>query len=220
MQIGFDVLALGHPLWPTRTMIEVLPPGSGLGCFFDTFGNVIPNLSLALDSGKFPLVRIQMWWSNQHVIVPLGHLSDRLPAVRKLSEKYPHVEFYVSHSCEYNETNAAAVRQRVEMIQQMVPRAMAVNSCYRGATIPHVVTERHGDVRVKAGNSVSMDGTDIRLIDVREWKRKNREAALQFAWGLGFNMKNGTEQDKLPPKERKYVPNKNYFKEIVRLANE
>ena len=73
--LGLDHLGLGHKKYPVQTVIDLAPSGSALGCFDNTFGNAVPAIRKCLQSGKFPLFRVQIWWSTAHKIVPIIHVG-------------------------------------------------------------------------------------------------------------------------------------------------
>ena len=220
--IGLDLLGLGSRHWPVKDSIHMTPDGFAIGCFLNTFGNAIPNLKKHLDSGKFPAVRIHAHWSNSHAIIPKNDLKKAAVIVNKLARQYPAVKVYLSHSCEYDEPSREKVKERVDIIRQLAPDCIPVNSVMRGATMPDVITEHHGaSVKAKRDEIVSTDGINIYDIDAEKWVRENGQAIIAFLWGLRFNLRENTKpgQTVIPPKLRQAAPSKEYLKAVIRLAN-
>lgn len=220
MMIGFDHLALGHKKYPFRKVINLTPAGSLIGCFDTTFGDVVPHLKQVLASGKFAGVRVHLWWSDQHKICPLEVIEKRAPIYEKLARDFPLARFYISHSCEYDESSRAAVQQRIELVERLAPSCIPVQSVFRGPTLPGYIVEHHGDVKVKPGEIVSHDGINCYDIDIESWKEKNKNALIQFFWGYRFNMRELTKpgQKPPPPKDRTAIPSPSYLNSIIRLS--
>ena len=219
--IGRDALGLAHPLYKAKTLIETTPAGWAIGCFDDPFGPVLKKLRRVLSSRKFPAVRIQAHWSNQHNIVPIAKLKKKLPTYEKLARDFPEVKVYVSHSCEYKENSQAEVRKRVELIRSLAPSCIPVNSCMSGATLDDVITERHGDARIRhPGDIVSTDGTNIYDIDAAAYVKENEKASICFLWGYRDNLReiNDPGQPVPTPANRTAAPSKEYHQSIVRLG--
>lgn len=219
--IGRDALGLAHPLYNAKTLIETTPPGWAIGCFDDPFGPVLKKLRRVLSFRKFPAVRIQAHWSNQHNIVPIAKLKKKLPTYEKLARDFPEVKVYVSHSCEYKESSQAEVRKRVDLIRNLAPSCIPVNSCMSGATMDDVITERHGDTRVKhPGDIVSTDGTNIYDIDAASYVKENAAAAICFLWGYRDNLReiNDPGQQVPTPASRTASPSKQWHESVVRLG--
>ena len=217
--VGFDLLGLGHNLWPIKDTIAVHPIGSAIGAFDSTFSNsVIPNLTKLLDSGKFPTIRIHLWWSDAHVIVPLKVVQERAPLYEELAKKYPSVKFYLSHSCEHNEQSLEKVLKRIDLIKILAPSCIPVNCIWKGALAPGVVTEVHGESsKANPNEIVSLDGDDCFSIDSKKWLKRNSKGIISFLWGSRYNLRE-TGKPAPPPKLRTNVPNKKYLLDVVKLS--
>lgn len=211
--IGIDLLALADHRFIIKP--RQIPEGWAIGVMDDPFGDVLPKLKKLLDSGRFPACRIHAHWADNHAIVPISKLKKKLPRYEELAKQYPEVKFYISHSCEYKEPSAKKVRQRIDLIKQLAPSCIPVNSCASGATLANVITERHGNVY--AGELLSMDGTDITEMNIKTWLKRNVAATACFIWRTQFNGRNPGEAA-IPIKLRKHWPTKEQIKELVDAA--
>lgn len=222
-KIGFDGLGLAHDLFPVKAFTEIIPTGSAIGVFdsANAFGPVLIKLRKVLDSGKFPVARIHAHWGgSEHRIVPMEVLENKLPKYEELARDYPTVSIMISHSCEYKEEAASKIKERVDLIRLLAPSCVPVNSVWQGPTTPSVVTERHGNIKVKAGDIVSFDGTNAYDCDIEKWKQENNNALICFLWGYRFNLRQLTKPGQTPPlpDERSAAPSPDYIKSIVRLS--
>jgi len=215
--VGLDHLGLAHKLYKAQAVIKAAAPNSIIGCFDDPFGPVLKKLRKCLDSGKFKAARIQAHWDNDHRIVPLKKLKKKLPAYQKLAMEYPGIDIFVSHSCEYKEGNQAEVKKRVDTIRNIAPNCIPVNSVWQGATLPNVITERHGAGAI--GGMVSYDGTNAYDSNVEAWKQRNA-GAYQLFWGYRFNLReiNDPGQPVPSPGQRTAAPSLQYMESVQRLA--
>lgn len=215
--VGLDHLGLAHKLYPVKKVIQAAAPNSIIGVFDDPFGPVLNKLRKCLDSGKYKAARIQAHWDNLHRIVPLQKLKKKLPAYEKLSKDYPGIDIFVSHSCEYKEASQVEVRKRVDLIRSLAPSCIPVNSVWQGATLPNVITERHGQDAI--GGMVSYDGTNAYDSNVEGWKQRNA-GAYQLFWGYRFNLReiNDEGQPVPPPSQRTAAPSLQYIQSVQRLG--
>lgn len=220
--IGNDLLGLAHEKMDVKLMIQLTPAGWAIGTFDDPFGDVLPKLKKMMDTGKYPVVRIHAHWDDNHKICPLDKLKKKLPRYEQLAKDYPKIKVYVSHSCEYNESSASEVKKRVDLVKQLCPSCIPVNSRWKGATTPGVLTESHGSkAKAKEGEIVSTDGENIYDIDVETWFKDNSKAAIIFLWGFRYNLREIPDPgQKVPkPKDRNASPNKQYTQGIIRLGS-
>lgn len=211
MTLGLDHLGLAHPLYPIDAVIKLIPRGWAIGCFDDPFGNAIPNLLRILDANVVSAIRIHAHWSDVHAIVPIDKLTKKLPKYEQLAKQYPNVKIYVSHSCEYNDNRLDEIKKRVALIRKLAPSCIPVNSRMRGPLMDGVSEEHHGNV---TGAIVSMDGTDIRDINVKAFKAKNKGAILEFGWGNPFNLREYGKPAP-PPMKRTKPPTPAYIQSVT-----
>lgn len=219
--IGLDHLGFAHKNYPWKKAVSMLPVGWALGVFDDPFGPVVNRIRWALLHADIPAVRIHAHWANNHTPVPLDKLKAKLPRYQQLAKEFPNTKFYVSHSCEYSCTDRNVIQQRVDLIKQLAPSCIPVNSCWQGATIQGVVTERHGkNTKARPGELVSTDGDNLYDLDAEGWINANSQAAITFLWGYRFNLReiNDAGQAVPPPNARTAAPSEAYIKSITRLG--
>lgn len=220
--IGFDYLGMGHKLWPTQKTISLTPSMTALGFFDSTFGDVIPALKKHLQSGKFPIIRVQLWWSDQHVICPIEVVKKRAPVYQDIAEQFPGVKVYISHSCEHNSKIQAEIKKRMLLIQELAPSCVPVNCPYQGRIAKFYHNEKHGSkVDLEKPYLVSTDGTNIYDINADKYHAYHWDAEIRFLWGLRYNLRENTKPGQKPPKpkDRTAIPSDNYLKAIIRLAD-
>jgi len=222
--IGIDYLGMGHKKWPVKETINRTPSGFGLGVFDTTFGDVLPNLKKHLRSGKFPAVRVHLWWANNHSFVPLSVIKKRAPLYEQLKKEFPNVEIYISPSCEHREKNKTKLKEAFDLLKRLAPSCIPVNSIETGARLAGIRTEVHGS-KAKNAEIVSTDGgaeegEGAYDLDIVTWLDTNKDAEIRFLWGPRFNLraKPLPGQSLPPPKERTDIPSPGYIDGVVRLA--
>lgn len=223
---GLDYLAFAHKNFPWKKSIALLPPGWALGVFDDPFGPVVNRVRNALLQKEIPIVRIHAHYATKtsgKTLIPLDKLKKKLPKYEELAQEFKgRSRIYVSHSCEYESSDGSAIQQRVNLIRDLAPSCVPVNSVFRGATAPDVITERHGkDAKAKQGEIISADGDNLYDLDVKKWIADNSKSLITFLWGYRFNMReiNDPEQTIPGPKDRKATPSPTYTKSIIKLAD-
>lgn len=220
--LGIDYLGMGSKYWINKRSIDLTPAGLAIGCFDTTFGNVIPNLRVHLQSGKFLAVRVHIWWHNAHTIVPKLVLKDRLPKYEKLAQDFPNIRVYISHSCEHYEQNKKEVKKRMQLIENLAPSCTPVNApSGKGAIVPGYITEYHQHDNPHAFPSpyiVSNDGEEIFKMDYAKYIQVHKnKAELVFLWGYPFNLRDVGEGKSVPPPKRTKVPKPKYIKSVINL---
>ena len=215
--IGFDHLGLAHPLYPVREVIRQTPRGSAIGAFDTVFGDVIPAIEEVVKSGKFPAIRIQLWYAKDHSLISINLLKKRAPIFEKLAKRYPSVKVYLSHSCEYIEKNAAEVQKRVDILKSLAPSCVPVNTIWSGSPTPSTLMETHDMAAKSNGNIISTDGFSIVQGNVPSYISRQEKALICFLWSDRFNLRTmGTVDSE--PKNRKDVPDVKYIKGVVRMS--
>ena len=215
---GIDLLGLGHRLFPVKDCIDLIPAGTAIGCFFNTFGDVTPNLKKMLESGKFPAVRIHLWWSNSHVIAPMSAVKKGAIHSQGMAELFPAVKFYVSHSCEHYEKNKAAVKKRIDLIKKHAPSVVPVDCSSVGRSL-RVITESHpheNGTPLPTPFIVSNDGRDIFEMNAKGFLRAYKTAEILFLWTSRFNLRDPGEAPP-PPKDRRKIPSRETIRKVCSL---
>lgn len=215
--LGVDILGIAHPLFKIRDVLAVVPKDFAIGVLDceDTFGRCFKQINKFLAEG-YVTIRSHLHWSTSHQVTSLKKLKAKLPQYQKLALKYPHARIYVSHSLEYNEQSKDAIKKRIALVKELAPNCIPVNSVYIGATLPDVITEHHGDITVKKGEIISMDGVDVSEMNVRHWSSKNKQALIRFGWRSSFNLREPAVPAP-PPLKRKRPPTRDEIAEVVRL---
>lgn len=221
---GLDFLGLGSKHWKVAPSLEAFPHGWALGAFARTFGDALPNVRKFLDSGKVSAFRLQAWWSNSHKIAPIKYLKEELPRWEKLAKDYPHVKFYISHSCEYSEKSVAEVKKRVDLVKELCPSCVVVQCPMHSPVIPGVgKVEQHGtNSKPKPGHIVSTDGQACFDIDIQKWIKQHKESEIVFLWAPRFNLREAVKPPQVisSPENRTAFPPLKYINGVVALAEE
>lgn len=214
---GHDHLGLGNPHYKVKAAVEAHPKGWALGCFATTFGNPVPAVRQFLDSGKVPAFRLQAWWSYAHEIAPISFLEKELPRWEGLAKQYPNVKFYISHSCEYSNSNKQQIKKRVDAVRAICPSCEVVQTPMNSPVIDGYIVEEHG-TKAKVGSNgiASTDGQALFDIDAEAWVNKNKNSIISFFWGPRYNL--AEAHNTIPPKDRVASPDKRYIESLSRLA--
>lgn len=219
--VGYDYLGAGHKKFPVRKAIRLTPAGSAIGVFWDTFGDATWAIKKFAKSKKFPIIRIQVWWSTAHVIVPLPTLIKACQKIELIAKANRHVSFLISHSCEHNEPSETVVRSRMKAIRETAPSCTPVNSVWKGRLLDDEINEKHGADGQCPGIYInSFDGESCYDQDINKWHKQHSDALIRFLWAARFNGREVYKEGDAPPppKLRTAWPDKKYLKSVVALA--
>lgn len=216
---GLDFLGLGSKEWRVKPSIDAFPHGFALGAFATTFGDALPNVRRFLQRGKVKAFRLQAWWSDAHKIAPIAYLQSELPRWERLAKEFPHIPFYISHSCEYSEKSLDEIKKRVALVKKLCPSCIVVQSPYKSPVVKGELVENHG-VDAKKCDIVSTDGIAAFDINIQSWIKKHEASQIVFLWAPRFNLREAYKPPaKLPPpKERTAFPGPKYIKGVVALT--
>lgn len=217
--IGFDFLGMGSKHWPVARSIEETPKNVALGLFdAPLFGNPLNALMSHLDTGKYPAVRVQIFWSYQHRLVPLKLLKERARHWHDVSSKYPRAKFYLSFSTEHNERSMGKLGKRIDIIEKFAPRCTPVNNPWKGSFFPGEINETHAPAQHLGGRHfASMDGLLPEHVTIPDWLRTYKNAEIKFLWHPLFNLIDDIE-NKPPPPNRTAVPYPGLISEMAKRA--
>jgi hypothetical protein len=192
------------------------PAGWAAGCFANTFGNALPAVRRLLETGRCPLFRVHLLWSDTH-----SFGAAEIPTVRRLAREYeilkrafPQVVIEISPFCEHNLTNPD---QYLEIVASEAPSCVPVNTPYKGAVSRKFKNEVHGShAAPRGGYNYSWDGTSCVDGDVEKSKETHKSAQVYFFWLPQFNLRKNTN-DTTPRPERKAVPTSNLIDSVIYL---
>lgn len=215
---GFDALGLAHSKYKLNTIVNAVPKWFAIGAFDHPFGNVAPKIKRLISYG-YKTFRIQLWWDDNHKIAPLTHTEKQAKKWEKIAKGNPSCKFYLSHSCEYDESSKQKVIDRVKALKKYAPSCIPVDSVMKGAVSGLAIVEHHGDVKVKPGEIVSTDGTNHYDINAQAWLDNNKDALIAFVWGFRQNLREIPDPgQKVPkPKDRTASPSVEDNRSLVRL---
>lgn len=230
---GHDFLGLGCKNWNVKDTLAALPNGVAVGCFDNTwpdnFGDPYEKIRAMCKSGKIAAVRVQMYWSYAHKIVPLDVLKKATPRWEKLAKEFPGIMFFLSPSCEYryrddgrSTVTTADLVQRVDVIRTLAPSCVPVLSPWLAPVIPGVKVEHHGaKAKAKEGELVSYDGGGVKAggfdeeIGADVWMMNNHKALIAFCWSPIYNC--AESHNSLKPAQRTATPSSDYIRAMQRL---
>lgn len=212
---GLDYLGL--PKF-TDLAVREHPQGWAAGCFAITFGDAFSSVDKLLATGRCPLFRVQLLWSDVHAF------GDKdIPEVRKLAKKYellkrkyPSVVIEISPFCEHN---LAAPDKYLDIVKQEAPSCVPVNTPYKGAMSRKYKNEVHGMAKAPRGAyNFSWDGTSCVDADVEKSKAQHSSAQVYFWWHPAFNGRLNTN-DKTPRPQRKAWPTSDLIDSMIYLKD-
>lgn len=210
---GLDFLALAK--YPDVALRE-FPKGFALGCFANTFGDALPAVEKIVASGRCPLVRVQLLWSDTHFfsLADIPKAQEEARRYERLAVKYPKTRFYLSPFCEHNIPNPDSF---LDLVAPNAPSCSIINSPFKGANSAKYKNEHHGiGPRPKGPYTYSYDGTSAVDDDVMARKRQHRRSEVFFFWVPQFNLRKKTK-DPTPRADRKAVPTSDLIDSLIYL---
>jgi hypothetical protein len=223
--LGIDALGLGDHNWNFKDTLAVWPQGWALGVFDSdwpgSFGDPRARVIQLLQTGKVPALRVQLYWSPQHMLAPEGVIKARAPLWEAIATQFPSVRVYLSPSCEYKSNDVHAVQHLVDLIRQLAPSCVPVLvPMPPSPTIAGVMSEEHGS-KASAGHNqlASMDGSDPFDLDIEAWVNRQQSAGAEIAF-LWCARCNGSEAGPLVPiPQRTAFPNHKDILSMVRIGS-
>jgi len=173
---------LGGAQFP-KAILAAHKRGYGAGFFAETFGNAFPTIAGLLKTGKCPVVRIQLIWSDTHSfgsgdIPKIKSLSAKCEAIQK---QFPNVKVYISPFCEHN---VAYPDKYLDIAQSAAPSCTILNTPWRGGMSKKYGNEVHAEHGKIVPNLVSFSYDGVNAVDsnVEEYKKKFSCCELFFMW--------------------------------------
>ena len=199
------------------------PENFAFGCFYDTFGNALSVIERVAQTGRCPLIRVQLMWDDNHnfTVDDIQTAARKAQNIQKLAVKYPSVKFQVSPFCEHR-LRLPFLNNLAAKIKVAAPACEYVNSPIPGGDImPEEVNEFHG-VEKKPRRckkyQFSFDGTSAEDSDVEAYKANYKDAKAFFLWSPRFNGR-WEDNDKTPRPQRKGWPDSNFIDSIIYLSH-
>ena len=202
--LGIDLLGLAHPKFPFKMVLNqlaLIDKPFSVGAFawgvFGTRRMFVRRLAAICELKRCRLVRIQAYWDDNKTRPPLDERLVRIPFLKivakvtqDFAETYPRKTFCLSHTCEYYSKNRTAIQKRNDVIREIAPKVLTVNSPIGGVHVGADILERHGDIRMPAGQGVSLDGKDAKDVkDLRGWISKNSHCKYTLLWVHSMNLR-------------------------------
>lgn len=213
--LGLDLLGIAR--YP-KIADRYFPPGVALGAFANTFGDALPVVRRIVASGRTPLVRAHLLWSDQHNFgewdIPV--IKREAKRWNELALAFPGVKIEVSPVCEHN---LVRPERFLAIVEQAAPACHPVNTPFRGKLSKLYKNEVHGEhPRPKGPGSqtynFSFDGTHALEVNVAEFKVRHASAEVFFLWHPLFNLKTSVT-DKTPRDKRKVKPSGMLFEDLI-----
>jgi hypothetical protein len=223
MMFGLDLL--GAAMFSDLAIRE-FPKGWALGVFAVEFGDAFPTVKRIVESGRCPLVRVQLTWSrNRHIYTDEHFAVAKREAARyeRLAIANPKVQFELSTFCEHNLQDPDRYH---DVIARIAPHCRIINSPYQGAFSKKYRNEVHGSKAPPKGDyNYSYDGTGAVDSNVPKMRARHKRAKVFFFWTYQFNGKrNGATTDDhgnplpyIPPTEREFWPDSELIDSVIYL---
>lgn len=218
MRFGMDFL--GATKYP-KIAVKNHPKGWAFGFFyhhetasgkpmFGGPGSGRKLLQRICNSGKAPMIRIQILWDDLHKFsdanIPV--VIQCCKEIEAIAKQFPSIEFQVSPFCEHGLQNPD---KYLRIVAEHAPSCIPLNvpsksPKYNGATSRNFKNESHGyDPALKGNYNYSFDGTACVDADVQGMLRKHAKAEWFFFWTSQFNGRRNP-LDNTPRPERKFWP--------------
>lgn len=192
------------------------PEGWAAGCFANTFGDALPAVRKLLETGRCPLFRVHLLWSDAH-----NFGASDIPTVRRLARQYevlkrafPSVTIEISPFCEHNLANPDPY---LEIVAQEAPSCRPVNTPWKGGFSRKFKNEVHGTHAAPRGEyNYSWDGNSCVDGDAEKSKAVHKNAQVYFWWHAAMNGRKN-DSDKTPRPERKAWPTSDLIDSMIYL---
>lgn len=206
MIYGMDYL--GGAKYPD-VVLKAHPRGWAAGFFAREFGDVYPLVQKLANSGKCPLIRIQLVWDGTH------KYGDRLlPNAIKEARRYEklagHSHIQLSPFCEHNH---AAPDKYLDAVRAVAPSCEIINTPWKGAWSKRYKNETHTPAKSSAAHNFSYDGIDVFTLPPSAIARPSE---ILFLWTPALNGKRFLE-DKTPIAQRTAWPTRETINRLRRL---
>lgn len=193
------------------------PDGWAAGFFAQAFGDALPTVDALLATGRCPLVRVHLLWSDTHSFgdKDIAAITKEAKRYEVIAKKYPNVKVELSPFCEHSIRNPD---KYLDIVKANAPSCTPVNTPMNGALSTKYKNETHGShANPKPGKfNFSWDGQSCVDTDVEAIKARLAKAEVFFFWEARFNGK-WEDNDKTPRPQRKGWPDSKLIDSVIAL---
>lgn len=194
-------------------ILKYHPKGWAAGFFAQEFGPAFPVVKALSESGKCPLIRIQMLWSGVH-----SYGEQNLPLLRRMARNYErlsgHSRIQLSPFCEHNLKNAD---RYLSVVREHAPSCEVINTPWKGGFSKVYNNESHTPGYDSVCQQFSFDGIDtLKDPDYALALAKLKNLQALFLWTPLFNCKESLT-DKTPIEKRKARPTRETINSLRRI---
>lgn len=154
MIYGMDYL--GGAKYPD-VVLKNHPKGWAAGFFGIEFGDVLPLVTKLADSGKCPLIRIQLLWSHSNHTYGKSDLPRAIRLAKRFDRLTGHARIELSPFCEHN---LALPDPYLEAVKAAAPSCEIINTPWKGAWSKRFKNETHDFNSAGLCHNFSFDGVD------------------------------------------------------------
>lgn len=179
---GLDILGLAKH--DANMISQELDSNSVIGVLMGTFGDIRPNLSILIKTGKVIAVRLHGidGTTNNHgcfgSVTDPNFLIGKLKIAKAFADQYPQVKWYFSPVLEHGCTQSSIVQTWYNLTRKYFPQATPVCSSNGvGVCIAGMLRENHGG---GSGQIVSGDG--ISTFDTDSIAYRSAGSVLVLSW--------------------------------------
>lgn len=176
-------------------------PGGAAGIFLNTFGDATNTIRALCPNASEIVVHLAPFDST-HSYPLKEYLNGVLRDAKRLERvaKNCNAIIMLSPFCEHNHSKAT-MQKVLKAVQKVAPSTVMVNSIWRGAVIPGVITEIHLPARIPKGEyTVSLDG-NTGPVDFSKYRK-----ARHFRWWTPQMNGKAYATENTPIANRKHYP--------------
>jgi len=191
------------------------PKGWAAGFFDRTFGDVYPLVKALSESGKCPLIRIHLCWSDDHIFND-AQVQYAIGSAKRFNKLSGHSRIEFSPVCEHNIKDPTPLLCR---FHDAAPTCTIINTPWKGGLSAPFKLEKHGDVPSTANypNNYSFDGTDCFARNIKSYIRDFQTAEVFFLWTPRLNLLKDSN-DHTPRPKRTALPDKMLLQKLQELV--
>jgi hypothetical protein len=191
------------------------PSGFAAGFFANTFGDAFPIVSRLAQTGRCPIIRIQLNWDDDHKYTD-KHLKIAVQEARRYEKLKTASSIELSFATEHLLDNPD---KWGDIIKGEAPSCTVVNNPWygRGSLSKRYKNEQHSGSPIAGPSNWSFDGLACVDVDIEAYK-KRYSPEIFFFWTHQLNLKYN-EKDSTPRPLRKVRPSVELLRSLANLAN-